>query len=237
MGRTFTILLPFFSFYYCYYYWNTKWEPQRRREARGTRKRNAKWLGCGRSGLALFAGSHRSPLEENSSLEPTLCQGVAVPSAFFVLSPVGRVLPLTLSYLLSTPLFWVFTQTPIPISVSDQNNFIFNILLSCICISGHFGFSSDKDDRLIAILLDHFRRLKSVRVIQNFQKSAFVSGIPDPMYPGILWLKGVYYHAQIEERVSMVDKKKVDSLLLIPQSPLAVEDLKCPVVSIHLATP
>ena len=160
----------FFLFNYCYYYWNTKREPLRRREARGTRKRNAKWLGCGRSGLALFAGSHRSPLEENSSLEPTLCQGVTVPSAFFVFFfPRERVWPSTLSYLLSTPLFWVFTQTPIP--VSDQHNFIFNILFSWICISGNFGFSSDRYDRLIAILLDHFRRLKSVRVIQNFQKS------------------------------------------------------------------
>ena len=42
------------------------------------------------------------------------------------------------------------------------------------------------------------------------------------MYPGILSETGVYYHAQIEERVLMVDKKKVVSLLLIPQSPLAV---------------
>ena len=147
----------FFLFNYCYYYWNTKREPLQRREARGTRNRNAKWLGCGRSGLALFADSHRSPLEENSSLEPTLCQDVTVPSAFFVFSPGGRVRPRTLSYLLSTPLFWVFTRTPIPISFSDQNNSIFNILLSWICISGHFGFSSDKDDRLIAIFLDHFR--------------------------------------------------------------------------------
>ena len=113
----------------------------------------------------------------------------------------------------------IFTQTPIPISVTNQNNFIFNILLSWICISGHFGFSSDKDDRLIAILLDHFRRLRSVRVIQNFQKS------PSSRVSQSRSLKGVYYHAQIEERVSMVDKKKVDSLLLIPQSPLAVEDL------------
>ena len=170
MGRTPTTLLPFsFLFNYCYYYWNTKREPLQRRETRGTRKRNAKWLGCGRSGLALFAGSHRSPLEENSSLEPTLCQSAAVPSAFFVFSPGGRVRPSTLSYLLSTPLFWVFTQTPIPISLSDQNNFIFFLfyLLSWICISGHFGFLSDKDDRLIAILLDHFRRLRSVRVIET----------------------------------------------------------------------
>ena len=107
----------FFLFNYCYYYWNTKREPLRRREARGTRKRNAKWLGCGRSALALFAGSHRSPLEENSSLEPTLCQGVAVPSAFFVFSPGGRVLPRTLSYLLSTPLFWVQLREPQYLSV------------------------------------------------------------------------------------------------------------------------
>ena len=49
-------------------------------------------------------------------------------------------------------------------------------------------------------------------------------GYPRADVPGYT-LKGVYYHAQIEERVSMVDKKKVDSLLLIPQSPLAVEDL------------
>ena len=89
MGRTSTTLLPFsFLINYCYYYWNTKRE--QRREARGTRKRNAKWLGCGRSGLALFAGSHRSPLEENSSLEPTLCQGVAVPSVFFVFFLSGK---------------------------------------------------------------------------------------------------------------------------------------------------
>ena len=113
-------------------------------ERRGTPERETRndW-GCGRSGLALFAGSHRSPLEKNGSLEPTLCQEVAVPSAFFVFSPGGRVLPRTLSYLLSTPLFWVFTQTPIPISLSDQNNFIFNIVLSWICISRHFGSSSN----------------------------------------------------------------------------------------------
>ena len=110
-------LTIFFLFNYCYYYWNTRREPLRRREARGTRKRNAKWLGCGRSALALFAGSHRSPLEENSSLEPTLCQGVAVPSAFFVFSPGGRVLPRTLSYLLSTPLFWVQLREPQYLSV------------------------------------------------------------------------------------------------------------------------
>ena len=72
---------------------------------------------------------------------------------------------------------------------------------------------------MIAILLDHFRRLRSVGVIQNFQKS------PSSRVSQSRSLKGVYYHAQIEERVSMVDKKKVDSLLLIPQSPLAVEDL------------
>ena len=180
-------LTIFFLFNYCYYYWNTKREPLQRREARGTRKRNAKWLGCGRSGLALFAGSHRSPLEENSSLEPTLCQGVTVPSAVLVFSRGGRVRPRTLSYLLSTPLFWDLTHTLIPISVSDQSNFIFDILLSWICISEHFGFSSDKYDRLIAILLDHFCRLKSVRVIQNFQKSPSFRAIPEPMYPGILW--------------------------------------------------
>ena len=155
MGRPFTTLLPFFFlFNYCYYYWNTKREPLRRREARGTRKRNAKWLGCGRSGLALFAGSHRSPLEENSSLEPTLCQGIAVPSSSFPLG--GRVRPSTPKL----PSFYAsilssVTRTPIP--VSDQNNSIFNILLSWICISGHFGFSSDKDDRLIVIFLDHLR--------------------------------------------------------------------------------
>ena len=80
----------FFLFNYCHYYWNTKREPLRGREARGTRKRNAKWLVGGCSGLALFAGSHRSPLEENSSLEPTLCQGVAVPSVFFVFFPWGK---------------------------------------------------------------------------------------------------------------------------------------------------
>ena len=118
MGRTSTTLLPFsFLLNYCHYYWNTKREPLQRREARGTRKRNAKWLGCARSGLALFAGSHRSPLEENSSRESTLCQGVAVPSAFFVFSPGGRVRPSTLSYLLSTPLFWVQLREPQYLSV------------------------------------------------------------------------------------------------------------------------
>ena len=77
-----------------------------RGERRGAPDRETRndWI-CGRSGLALFAGSHRSPLEENTSLEPTLCQGVAVPSTFFVFSPGGRVRPSTLSYLLSTPLF------------------------------------------------------------------------------------------------------------------------------------
>ena len=41
-------------------------------------------------------------------------------------------------------------------------------------------------------------------------------------------------HAQTKERVSMVDKTKVDSLLLIPQSPLAVA---CPVVSVGTEHP
>ena len=129
MRRTSTTLLQFsFLFNYCYYYWNTKREPLQRRETRGTRKRNAKWLGCGRSGLALFAGSHRSPLEENSSLEPTLCQSAAVPSAFFVFSPGGRVRPSTLSYLLSTPLFWVQLRDPQYLSVIKT---ILPLICSC----------------------------------------------------------------------------------------------------------
>ena len=216
-------LTIFFLFNYCYYYWNTRREPLRRREARGTRKRNAKWLGCGRSCLALFAGSHRSPLEENSSLEPTLCQGVAVPSAFFVFFPWGKgtakyaKLPSFYASILS---FYANPNTDIcqwSTQFYLQYPFVMNMYF------GAFRFSSDKYDRLIAILLDHFSRLKSVRVIQNFQKVLRL-GYPRADVPGYT-LKGVYYHAQIEERVSMVDKKKVDSLLLIPQSPLAVEDL------------
>ena len=204
----------------CYYYWNTKREPLRRREARGTRKRDAKWLGCGRSGLALFAGSHRSPLEKNGLLEPTLCQEVAVPSAFFVFSPGGRVLPRTLSYLLSTPLFWVFTQTPIPISLSDQNNFIFNIVLSWICISGHFGSSSDKDDRLIAILLDHFRPVcPDTILISRIFKKVLRLGVSQSRCTQVFFERGLLPCPTIEERVSRVDTTKVDSLLLIPQSP------------------
>ena len=93
-----------------------------------------------------------------------------------------------------------------------------NILLSWICFSGHFGFSSDKDDRLIAIFW-----ITSVRVIQNFQKSPSFRGT-EPMYPGILW-KGFTTMSQLEDKVSLVDKTKVDSLLLISQSPLTVEDL------------
>ena len=164
----------FFLFNYCYYYWNTKREPLRRRGARGTRKRNAKWPGCGRSGLALFNGSHRSPLEENSSLVPTLCQGVTVPSAFFVFFfPSGKS---TAKYAKLPSFFWI---TSVAWSLSGLSKIFKQVL-----------------------------RL----------------GYPREDVPGYT-LKGVYYNAQIEERVSMVDKKKVDSLLLIPQSALAVEDL------------
>ena len=38
----------------------------------------------------------------------------------------------------------------------------------------------------------------------------------------------------MEERVSMVDKKKVDSLLLIPQSPLAVVSARTEHPSVQL---
>ena len=196
-------------------------------ERRGAPERETRndW-GCGSSGLALFAGSHRSPLENNGSLEPTLCQEVAVPSAFFVFSPGGRVLPRTLSYLLSTPLFWVFTQTPIPISLSDQNNFIFNIVLSWICISGHFGSSSDKDDRLIAILLDHFRPVcPDTILISRIFKKVLRLGVSQSRCTQVFFEMGLLPCPTIEERVSLVDTTKVDSLLLIPQSPLAVEDL------------
>ena len=61
-----------------------------------------------------------------------------------------------------------------------------NILLSWICFSGHFGFSSGKDDRLIAIFW-----ITSVRVIQNFQKSPSSRGRAD--VPGYT-LKWAYYH-------------------------------------------
>ena len=44
------------------------------------------------------------------------------------------------------------------------------------------------------------------------------------MYPGILW-KGFTTISQLEDKVSLVDKTNVDSLLLISQPPLAVEDL------------
>ena len=44
------------------------------------------------------------------------------------------------------------------------------------------------------------------------------------MYPGILW-KGFTTMFQLEEKVSLVVKTKVDLLLLISQSSLAVEDL------------
>ena len=74
---------------------------------------------------------------------------------------------------------------------------------------------------MVAILLDHFHCLKSVRFIQNFHKS-LSSLVSQSRCTRVYFETGVYYHAQIEERVSMVDKKKVDSLLLIPQSPLAV---------------
>ena len=46
MGQTFTSLLPFFFlFNYCYYYWNTKQEPLRRREARGHQKEKREMTG------------------------------------------------------------------------------------------------------------------------------------------------------------------------------------------------
>ena len=44
------------------------------------------------------------------------------------------------------------------------------------------------------------------------------------MYPGILW-KGFTTMSQLEDKVLLVDKKRVDSLLLISQSPLTLEDL------------
>ena len=44
------------------------------------------------------------------------------------------------------------------------------------------------------------------------------------MYPGILW-KGFTTMSQLEDNVLLVDKTRVDSLLLISQSPLTLEDL------------
>ena len=174
----------FCLFNYCYYYWNTKREPLRRREARGTRKRNAQWLGCGRSVLALFAGSHRSPLEENSSLEPTLCQGVAVPSVFFVffLSGKGSATSRTLNYLLSTPLFWVFTQTPIT-DICEwskqfylQYPFVMNMYFGAFRFFKWQGWSIDSNS---------FGSLPSLEVCPGypkFSKKSFVSGIPEPIF-------------------------------------------------------
>ena len=226
MGRTFTSLLPFFfSFNYCYYYWNTKREPLRRREARGTRKRNAKWLGCGRSDLALFAGSHRSPLEENSSLEPTLCQGVAVPSAFFVFFPWGKgsatyaKLPSFYASILS---FYANPNTDICQWSKQfylQYPFVMNMYFGAFRFFKWQGWLIDSNS---------FGSLPSLEVcpsgLSKIFKKVLRLGYPRADVPGYT-LKGVYYHAQIEERVSMVDKKKVDSRLLILLSPLAVEDL------------
>ena len=90
MERTFITLLPFFfsiiaiitripSGSFCG--WERQGAPERR---------NPKWLGCRRCGLALFAGSHCSLLEENSWFEPTLCQCVALPSVFFVFFPLWK---------------------------------------------------------------------------------------------------------------------------------------------------
>ena len=157
MGRTSTTLLSFsFLFNYCYYYWNTKREPLQRREARGTRQGNAKWLD-----LRSLRFSALCWLASFTARREYLAWAYPLPrcSCTFCLFRFfpwwkGKAkyakLPSFYASILS-----LVTRTPIP--VSDQNNFIFNILSSWICISEHFGFSSDKDDRLIAIFLDHFR--------------------------------------------------------------------------------
>ena len=208
----------FFLFNYCYYYWNTKREPLRRREARGTRKRNAKWLGCGRSGLALFAGSHRSPLEENSSLEPTLCQGVAVPSVFFVffLSGKGSATYAKLpSFYASILSFYANPNTDIyqwSKLFYLQYPFVMNMYFVAFRFFKWQGWFIDSNS---------FGSLPSLEVCLSGLSKTFKKvlrlGYPRADVPGYT-LKGVYYHAQIEQRVSMVDKKKVDSLLLIPQN-------------------
>ena len=178
----------FFLFNYCYYYWNTKREPLRRREARGTRKRNAKWLGCGCSGLALFAGSHRSPLEENSSLEPTLCQGVTVPSAFLVFFfPSGKgmakyaKLPSFYASILS---FYANPNTDICQWSKQfylQHPFVMNMYFGEFRFFKWQGWSIDSNS---------FGSLPSLEVCPGypkFSKKSFVSGSLERMYPSILW--------------------------------------------------
>ena len=176
----------FFLFNYCYYYWNTKREPLQRREARGTRKRNAKWLGCGRSGLALFAGSHRSPLEESSLLEPTLCQGVTVPSAFFVFFfPSGK----GMAKYAKLPSFYVsilsFYANPNTCQWSTQFYLQYPFLMNM-----YFGEFRFFKWQVWSIDSNSFGPLPSLEVCPGypkFSKKNFVSGILERMYPGILW--------------------------------------------------
>ena len=189
MRRPFTTLLPFFFlFNYCYYYWNTKREPLQRREARGTWKTNAKWLGCGRSGLALFAGSHCSPLEENSSLEPMLrCSCTLRLFRFFPWGKGTAKYAKVPSFYASILSFYANPNTDICQWSKQfylQYPFVMNMYFGAFRFFKWQGWSIDSNS---------FGSLPSLEVCPSypkFSKKSFVSGIPEPMYPGILSRKG-----------------------------------------------
>ena len=79
---------------------------------------------------------------------------------------------------------------------------------------------------MIAILLDHFRPVcPDTILISRIFKKVLRLGVSQSRCTQVFFEMGLLPCPTIEERVSLVDTTKVDSLLLIPQSPLAVEDL------------
>ena len=209
-------------------------------ERRGAPERETRndW-GCGRSGLALFAGSHRSPLEKNGSLDPTLCQGVAVPSAFFVFSPGGKgtvtyaKLP---SFYASIVSFYANPNTDISQWSKQfylQCRFFMNMYFGAFWFFKWQGWSIDSNS---------FGSLPSLEVcpdiilISRIVKKVLRLGVSQSRCTQVFFERGLLPCPTIDERVSLVDTTKVDSLLLISQSPLAVEDLNKS-IAVLLPTP
>ena len=97
---------------------------------------------------------------------------------------------------------------------------------------------------LQAILLDSnsFGSLPSLEVcpdiilISRIVKKVLRLGVSQSRCTQVFFERGLLACPTIEERVSLVDTTKVDSLLLISQSPLAVEDLNKS-IAVLLPTP
>ena len=142
---------------------------------------------------------------------------------FSIFFPGGRVRPRTLSYLLSAHSILSFYANPNTDICQWSKQFYLQYPFVMNKYFGAFRYFKWQEWSIVSSSFGSLPSLEVCPGYPKFSKKVLRLWYPRADVPGYT-LKGVYYHAQIEERVSMVDKKNVDSLLLIPQSPLVVED-------------